>query len=88
MPDRSDADEWRLRGMATLVEFRGNGWGKHLVERCAAHTTENQGTLLWCSARIATVPFYRSLGFKEQGQSFNLPEYSGKIYILMWRSLP
>lgn len=88
MPDRSDADEWRLRGMATLVEFRGNGLGKHLVERCATHAAESKGTLLWCSARMATVPFYRSLGFKEQGESFYLPEYSGEIYILMGRSLP
>jgi ribosomal protein S18 acetylase RimI-like enzyme len=73
--------------MATLVEFRGNGLGKHLAERCVAHAAESQGTLVWCSARMATVPFYRSLGFKEQGESFHLPEYSGEVYILMHRPL-
>jgi hypothetical protein len=30
----------------------------------------------------------RSLGLKEQGESFHLPEYSGEVYILMGRPLP
>jgi ribosomal protein S18 acetylase RimI-like enzyme len=83
MPGTSDAGEWRLRGMATLEQFRGRGFGKRLAERCVAHAADSQGTLLWCSARMATVPFYRSLGFLEQGESFLLPEYSGELYVLM-----
>ena len=88
MPGTSDAGQWRLRGMATLEEFCGSGLGKRLAERCVAHAADSQGTLLWCSARMATVPFYRSLGFKEQGENFRLPEYSGEVYILMLRRLP
>jgi ribosomal protein S18 acetylase RimI-like enzyme len=88
MPGTSDAGQWRLRGMATLEEFRRSGLGKRLAERCVAHAADSQGTLLWCSARMATVPFYRSLGFKEQGENFRLPEYSGEVYILMLRRLP
>jgi ribosomal protein S18 acetylase RimI-like enzyme len=88
MTGTSDAGEWRLRGMATLKEFRRSGLGKRLAERCVAHAADSQGTLLWCSARMATVPFYRSLGFKEQGENFRLPEYSGEVYILMLRRLP
>jgi ribosomal protein S18 acetylase RimI-like enzyme len=88
MPGASNAGEWRLRGMATLEEFRRNGLGRHLAARCVAHAADSQGTLLWCSARMATVPFYRSLGFKEQGENFRLPEYSGEVYILMQRPLP
>jgi ribosomal protein S18 acetylase RimI-like enzyme len=74
--------------MATLEEFRGRGLGKRLAERCVAHAVDGRGTVLWCSARIATVPFYRSLGFKEQGEGFHLPEYSGEVYIVMQRLLP
>jgi ribosomal protein S18 acetylase RimI-like enzyme len=88
IPGTSEAGEWRLRGMATLDEFRGSGLGKRLAERCVAHATDSQGTLLWCSARMAAVSFYRSLGFKEQGENFRLPEYSGEVYILMQRPLP
>jgi ribosomal protein S18 acetylase RimI-like enzyme len=83
MPGSSDANEWRLRGMATLEQLRGRGLGRLLAMRCVAHAADRQGTLLWCSARIATVPFYRSLGFKEQGEGFHLPEFSGEVYILM-----
>jgi hypothetical protein len=88
MSGASGATEWRLRGMATLEEFRGRGLGKRLAERCVAYAADGRGTLLWCSARIATVPFYRSLGFREQGESFRLPEYSREVYILMQRPLP
>jgi ribosomal protein S18 acetylase RimI-like enzyme len=87
MPGASGASEWRLRGMATLEEFRGRGLGKRLAERCVAYAADGRGTLLWCSARIATIPFYRSLGFREQGESFRLPEYSREVYILMQRPL-
>jgi GNAT superfamily N-acetyltransferase len=88
MPAASDAGEWRLRGMATLEKFRGSGLGRQLAERCAAHVAERNGTLLWCSARIATVPFYLSAGFREQGETFRLPQYSGEVYILMQRPVP
>jgi ribosomal protein S18 acetylase RimI-like enzyme len=88
IPGTTNAGEWRLRGMATLEEFRGRGLGKLLIGRCVAHAADSQGTSLWCSARIAAAPFYRSQGFKEQGESFHLPEYSGEVYILMRRPLP
>ncbi len=87
-PGTSDANEWRLRGMATLEEFRGRGLGKRLAERCVAHAADSQGTLIWCTARMTTVSFYRPLGFMEQGESFHLQEYSNEVYILMQRSLP
>jgi ribosomal protein S18 acetylase RimI-like enzyme len=88
MPGTSDESAWRLRGMATSEEFRRRGLGKRLAERSVAHATDYRGTVLWCSARIVTVPFYRSLGFKEHGETFHLPEYSGEVYILMRRPLP
>ena len=88
MPATSNAGQWRLRGMATLKEFRRLGLGKRLAEACMAYTRDQQGTLLWCSARVTTLRFYRGLGLQEQGQSFQLPEYSDEVYILMRRALP
>jgi ribosomal protein S18 acetylase RimI-like enzyme len=88
MPGTSMAGQWRLRGMATLEEFRGNGLGRRLAERCAAHAADCRGSLLWCSARMAAVPFYRSLGFEERGEKFHLPQYSSEVYIRMQRPLP
>lgn len=88
MPGSSNSSAWRLRGMATLEEFRRLGLGKRLAASCIAHAAAHWGTLLWCSARVATITFYRGLGFQEQGRSFQLPEYSDEVYILMRRGLP
>jgi GNAT superfamily N-acetyltransferase len=83
----SIACEWRLRGMATLEEYRGRGFGRRLAEHCAAHVTCHRGFLIWCSARMAAVPFYLSLGFEAHGEKFHLPEYSSEVYIRMLRPL-
>jgi GNAT superfamily N-acetyltransferase len=60
----SDSSEWRLRGMATLEEFRGRGLGKRLAERCVAHAVDGQGTVLWCSARYRNAPVLSFSGFQ------------------------
>jgi GNAT superfamily N-acetyltransferase len=88
MPGFTTPDTWRLRGMATLARWRGNGLGKRLAERCIAHAAEHGGALLWCSARIGTAAFYRALGFNEHGEPFRLPEYSDELYVFMQRPLP
>lgn len=87
MPRRSITGQWRLRGMATLEEFRGRGFGRRLAEHCAAHATYHRGSLLWCSARVVAVSFYLSLGFEKHGERFHLPEYSSEVYIRMLRPL-
>jgi GNAT superfamily N-acetyltransferase len=74
MPGGSITCEWRLRGMATLEEYRGRGFGRRLAEHCAAHATCRRGFLIWCSARLVAVPFYLSLGFEAHGKKFHLPE--------------
>jgi ribosomal protein S18 acetylase RimI-like enzyme len=79
---------WRLRGMATLAEFRARGLGKELARRCIVYAAGRRGALVWCTSRIATVAFYRTLGFVECGEAFTLPQYSDALYIRMERPLP
>jgi GNAT superfamily N-acetyltransferase len=79
---------WRLRGMATLPEYRGHGFGKQLAQYCIAYAAEQRGTLVWCTSRVATVPFYSALGFTESSDTFSLPQYSDALYIRMQRPLP
>jgi GNAT superfamily N-acetyltransferase len=88
MPDEQSTTSWRLRGMATLPEYRGRGFGKQLAQHCIAYAVEQRGTLVWCTSRVATVPFYRALGFAESGETFSLPQYSDALYIRMQRPLP
>lgn len=88
MPGEESTSSWRLRGMAMLPEYRGRGIGKELAQRCIIYAAEQGGTLVWCTSRIATVPFYRALGFIEFGGTFSLPQYSDAVYIRMQRPLP
>ncbi len=87
MPGEQSTTSWRLRGMATLPEYRGRGLGKGLAQRCIAYGAKQRGTIVWCTSRIATVPFYQALGFVECGEPFRLPQYSDAVYIRMTRSL-
>jgi GNAT superfamily N-acetyltransferase len=86
--DEQSTTSWRLRGMATLPEYRGRGFGKQLAQHCIAYAVEQRGTLVWCTSRVATVPFYRALGFAESGETFSLPQYSDALYVRMQHPLP
>ncbi|MEO6742806.1 MAG: GNAT family N-acetyltransferase, partial [Chthoniobacteraceae bacterium] len=41
----------QLRGMATLPEVRGAGFGKALLNACVAAAREKNAALIWCNAR-------------------------------------
>ena len=88
MPGTQGTTSWRLRGMATLPEYRGCGLGRQLAQRCIAYAAEQGGTCVWCTSRVATVAFYRALGFIECSDTFSLPEFSDALYIRMRRPLP
>jgi ribosomal protein S18 acetylase RimI-like enzyme len=88
MPGTQSTASWRLRGMATLPEYRSRGLGRQLAQRCIAYAAEQGGTCVWCTSRVATVTFYRTLGFTECSDTFSLPEFSVALYIRMQRPLP
>jgi GNAT superfamily N-acetyltransferase len=85
MPGKSETAAWRLRGMATLPQYRGLGLAKRLVNDCMQHAIDHGGVMVWCSSRIATVRFYESLSFEQFGKYFRLPQFSDELYVLMWR---
>lgn len=78
---------WRVRGMATLPEYRGHGLAGQLLARCLTHIHDNKGTLAWCSSRVATVSFYQRRGFVPVGEPFFLPQFSDELYVLMRQEL-
>ena len=74
LPERPELmGAWQLRGMATLPEVRGQGFGAKLVEQCAAHVRSQNGLLLWCNARCYALGFYEKLGFEVIGEEFEFP---------------
>jgi GNAT superfamily N-acetyltransferase len=76
---------WRVRGMATLPEVRGRGYGGLLLERCVEHAVNHGGAVLWCNARAGAVGFYRRFGFVTQGDVFDIPDLGD--HYLMSRTL-
>jgi len=78
------AAQWRLRGMATLPEFRGRGAGGAVLEAVVAHVARQGGGLLWCNARLPAVPFYRRAGFAERGEPWEEPAIGPHVVMWTW----
>lgn len=81
------ANVWRLRGMATLDAYQGLGLGRALGEACLDYARSQGAVMVWCSSRVSVAPFYRSLGFKEEGDHYLLPQWSDNDYVRMTREL-
>jgi GNAT superfamily N-acetyltransferase len=76
---------WLLRGMATLPDVRGQGYGAALVRAGCGYVAGEQGIYLWCEARETALGFYEKMGFAIRGNRFDLP-FTGPHY-RMWRKV-
>jgi GNAT superfamily N-acetyltransferase len=65
---------WRLRGMATLPEHRGEGVGARVLEALVEHCVAAGGGELWCNARVPARSFYLRAGFTVVGEEWDDPE--------------
>lgn len=70
--------QYRLRGMATLPEFQGQGHSLSLLRTAFPMIKQNQCNLLWCNAREKAMGFYTKVGFLPTGELFNVME-KGKL---------
>jgi len=71
-PESAADKTWRLRGMASLPEVRGQGYGAAALRYGIAEIQRRGGTLLWCNARSGAVGFYERLGFSIVGDEFEI----------------
>ena len=82
-PDGDDG--WRLRGMATRADARGQGLGGQLLDLFIAHVAADGGGLVWCNARTPALHLYERAGFVPRGDVFELPEIGP--HQVMWRTV-
>ncbi len=76
---------FRLRGMATMPDVRGLGYGRQLLELCFEHIQHHGSDLLWCNARIGALEFYKRLGFTTIGPEFDIEGIGG--HFVMWKMI-
>ena len=86
MPEEPEAaNVWQLRGMATVPEVRGRGWGGALVDAAISAAAIEGGQLLWCNARARAVGFYLKHGFHIASEEFDIP--TAGPHFQMWTKL-
>lgn len=71
-PTFPETYQYRLRGMATLPEYQGQGLSSALLRTAFPVIKQNQCTLLWCNAREKAMGFYQNVGFKPSGELFTI----------------
>lgn len=76
---------FRLRGMASAPDVRGEGYGAEVLRGCLREIGRAGGTYLWCNARVAALAFYERMGLRAVGPEFDITGI-GPHYV-MWRSL-
>ncbi|AMC09890.1 hypothetical protein Lupro_00840 [Lutibacter profundi] len=78
---RFTGNQYQLRGMATLSEYRGFGAGKFMLQEAFSILKDFEIDYLWCNARIVAVDFYKKQGFQIYGDEFEVP-IVGKHYVM------
>lgn len=78
----SEENQYQLRGMAVLKEFRHQGFGKLLIDEGEKILVQKKVDLLWFNAREIAVEFYKSKGFLISGDAFTIPNI-GIHYVML-----
>jgi GNAT superfamily N-acetyltransferase len=74
--------KYRIRGMAVEPEFRNQGVGTKIVKELQKLAI-NEGTGMWCNARIKAITLYEKCGFKIISDVFEIKPI-GLHYDMEW----
>ena len=81
-----DTDQYRLRGMAVLPEYRDQGVGRSILDECIQEVRQRECNLFWCNARIKAARFYTAAGFSKTSETtFDIP--GAGLHFLMFKKL-
>jgi len=79
-------DQYRLRGMAVLPEYRDQGVGRSILDECIQEVRLRKCKLFWCNARIKAARFYTAAGFSKTSETtFDIP--GAGLHFLMFKQL-
>jgi GNAT superfamily N-acetyltransferase len=72
---------YQLRGMATLENYRGKGFGNQLINFAIVYLRGQKVNYVWCNARKKAIGFYQNVGFEIISNEFEVPVI-GPHYVL------
>jgi len=81
--DSRDGCKYRIRGMAVSPDFRNQGIGSGMVRGLQEYATQN-GSGIWCNARIKAITMYERCGFRIVSDVFEI-EGIGLHYDMEWK---
>ncbi|MCY8927687.1 GNAT family N-acetyltransferase [Bacillus subtilis] len=81
----TESPAYRLRGMATLEEYRDQKGGSTLIKHAEEKLAENGVQAVWCNARSHVKGYYSKLGWEELGEPFEIPGIG--THIVMYKTL-
>ncbi len=64
---------WRLRGMATHPDLRGQGLGAAVLVRLLDEAAVRGADVVWCNARVPAMGLYERAGFVVLGEPWEDP---------------
>ena len=79
------ADDWQFRKLAVVGNGQGKGIGTQLLACITGFVERENGTKIWCNARLSATGFYEKLGYSRIGEEFHK---NGVDYIRMETNLP
>jgi GNAT superfamily N-acetyltransferase len=65
-------DGYQLRGMATLEQYRGKGFGNRLLNFAIVYLRGQKANYIWCNARKKALKFYLDSGFEVISAEFDV----------------
>lgn len=76
--------DWQFRKLAVVADGQGKGIGTEILADVTAFVARENGTRLWCNARLSATGFYEKMGYTKIGNEF---QKNGVDYIIMEKSL-
>ncbi len=62
---------FQFRKLAVLPDFQKMGIGNSLLSRVEEWALSENGTLIWCNARLSAIGFYMKAGYSHTGKLFS-----------------
>lgn len=80
-----NGSNWQFRKFAVSETVQHRGIGRQLLNYITGFVEQENGTHLWCNARLSATGFYEKFGFKPSGEVFHKNSVD---YIVMQKDLP